>query len=170
MTANVAAVVVAAGRGLRAGGDLPKQYRELLGEPFIRPTLAALAGHSAISLVQPVIHPAAAALFRAASADLALLPPVHGGASRQASVRAGLEALEPHRPELVLVHDAARPFLSKALIRRAIAPGRESGAAVPVLGVADTVKTVDAAAHLTATPPPPPLRLPPTPHAFASTP
>src|SRR5258708_6608443 len=53
MTANVAAVVVAAGRGLRAGGDLPKQYRELLGEPVIRPSLAALAGHSGISLVQP---------------------------------------------------------------------------------------------------------------------
>jgi len=130
MTANVAAVVVAAGRGLRAGGDLPKQYRELLGEPVIRPSLAALAGHSGISLVQPVIHPAAAALFRAASADLALLPPVHGGASRQASVRAGLEALEPHRPELVLVHDAARPFLSKALITRAIVAPKPANAQV----------------------------------------
>src|SRR6266446_2401411 len=166
MTANVAAVVVAAGRGLRAGGDLPKQYRELLGEPVIRPSLAALAGHSGISLVQPVIHPAAAALFRAASADLALLPPVHGGASRQASVRAGLEALEPHRPELVLVHDAARPFLSKALITRAIVAGRESGAAVPVLGVADTVKTVDTAGHVMDTLDRARLRMVQTPQAF----
>src|SRR5262245_9557134 len=70
MAAEVAAVVVAAGRGLRAGGDPPKQYRELLGEPVIRPSLAALAEHSGISLVQPVIHPDDAALFRAASADL----------------------------------------------------------------------------------------------------
>src|SRR5260370_13515401 len=166
MAANVAAVVVAAGRGLRAGGDLPKQYRELLGEPVIRPSLAALAAHSGISLVQPVIHPDDGALFRAASADLALLPPVHGGASRQASVHAGLEALEPHRPELVLVHDAARPFLSKALITRAIAAGRESGAAVPVLGVADTVKTVDAAGHVMDTPDPARPPIGPGPHAF----
>src|SRR5258708_1322550 len=166
MTANVAAVVVAAGRGLRAGGDLPKQYRELLGEPVIRPSLAALAGHSGISLVQPVIHPAAAALFRAASADLALLPPVHGGASRQASVRAGLEALEPHRPQLVLVHDAARPFLSRALVPREIGAGRERGAAVPVLGVADTVKTVDTAGHVMDTLDRARLRMVQTPQAF----
>src|SRR5438034_8710025 len=93
MAGKVAAVVVAAGRGLRAGGDLPKQYRQVFGEPVIRPSLAALAGHAGISLVQPVIHPADAALFSAASAGLALLPPVHGGASRQASVRAGLEEI-----------------------------------------------------------------------------
>src|SRR5436190_1460231 len=140
MAANVAAVVVAGGRGLRAGGDLPKQYRELLGEPVLRLSVAALAEHSGISLVQAVIHQDDAALFKAASADLALLPPVCGGASRQASVCAGLEALEPHRPDVVLVHDAARPFLSDALITRAIAAGRESGAAVPVLAVAEAVK------------------------------
>src|SRR5260221_3829090 len=166
MTANVAAVVVAAGRGLRAGGDLPKQYRELLGEPVIRPSLAALAAHSGISWVQPVIHPDDGALFGAASADLALLPPVHGGASRQASVHAGLEAWEPHGPDLVLVHDAARPFLSKALITRPVAAGRESGAAVPVLGVADTVKTVDAAGHVMDTLDRARLRMVQTPQAF----
>src|SRR5260221_8599967 len=166
MTANVAAVVVAAGRGLRASGDLPKQYSELVGGPVIRTSLDALAGHSGISLVQPVIHPAAAALFRAASADLALLPPVHGGASRQASVRAGLEALEPHRPGLVVVHDAARPFLSKALIPRASVAGGGGGAAVPVLGVADTVKTVDTAGHVMDTLDRARLRMVQTPQAF----
>ena len=167
MAASVAAVIVAAGRGLRAGGDLPKQYRQVLGEPAIRSSLIALASHAGISLVQPVIHPDDAALFRAASGGLALLPAVPGGASRQASVRAGLEAVQSHHPELVLVHDAARPFASHALITRAIAAGRASGAAVPVIPVADTVKTVDAAGYVTGTIDRTPMRMVQTPQAFA---
>src|SRR5262252_1439800 len=114
MTETIAAVVVAAGRGLRAGGPLPKQYRHILGEPVIRPSLAALARHEGISAVQPVIHRDDAGLFRSAVAGLDLLPPVYGGAARQDSVRAGLEALAPRRPQFVLVHDAARPFASPA--------------------------------------------------------
>jgi 2-C-methyl-D-erythritol 4-phosphate cytidylyltransferase/2-C-methyl-D-erythritol 2,4-cyclodiphosphate synthase len=162
----VAAVVVAAGRGLRAGGDRPKQYRQILGEPVIRPSLAALATHGDISLVQPVVHPDDAALYQTAIAGLDLLAPVPGGATRQASVRAGLEALAPRRPELVLVHDAARPFASAALITRAIAAARASGAAVPVLPVADTVKTVDAAGTVTGTVDRAQLRMVQTPQAF----
>src|SRR3954453_3223878 len=110
MAGIVAAVVVAGGRGLRAGGDRPKQYRKLAGQPAIRPSLALLADHRQISVVQPVIHPDDMALYEAASAGLDLLPPVLGGSTRQASVRAGLEALEVRQPEVVLVHDAARPF------------------------------------------------------------
>jgi len=166
MTTKVAAVVVAAGRGLRAGGDLPKQYRCILGEPMIRPSLAALAGHVGISAVQPVIHGDDAALFQAAVAGIDLLPPVHGGASRQASVRAGLRALENHRPDLVLVHDAARPFASDALITRAIAAAGTSGAAVPVIAVADTVKTVDPTGCVTGTIDRAHLRMVQTPQAF----
>ena len=166
---KVAAVVVAAGRGLRAGGDLPKQYRQILGEPVIRPSLATLAGHGAISAVQPVIHPDDAALYRPATEGLALLPAVHGGASRQASVCAGLEALEPLAPALVLVHDAARPFASETLITRAIAAAQASGAAVPVVAVADTVKTVDAAGVVTGTIDRAHLRLVQTPQAFGFT-
>ena len=93
MLGKVAAVVVAAGRGLRAGGDVPKQYRQFLGEPVIRPSIATLVRHGEISLVQPVIHPDDAVLFALAVAGLDLLSPVAGGATRQASVRAGLEAL-----------------------------------------------------------------------------
>ena len=163
---KVAAVVVAAGRGLRAGGDLPKQYRCILGEPMIRPSLAALAGHNEISTVQPVIHGDDAALFQAATAGIDLLPPVQGGASRQASVRAGLRALESHHPDLVLVHDAARPFASDALITRAIAAAGTSGAAVPVIAVADTVKTVDATGCVTGTIDRAQLRMVQTPQAF----
>lgn len=166
MSESVAAIVVAAGRGLRAGGDLPKQYRHVLGEPVIRSSLAALAGHGGIHAVQPVIHVDDDALFRAAVGDLDLLPPVAGGASRQASVRAGLEALEAHRPDLVLVHDAARPFLSNALITRSIDAARRTGAAVPVIAVADTVKTVDAGGFVTGTIDRAHLRLVQTPQAF----
>jgi 2-C-methyl-D-erythritol 4-phosphate cytidylyltransferase / 2-C-methyl-D-erythritol 2,4-cyclodiphosphate synthase len=166
MASGVAAVVVAGGRGLRAGGDLPKQYRQIFGEPVIRPSLAALANHAGVSLVQPVIHADDAALFRAASVGISVLSPVHGGATRQASVRAGLEALQPHGPQLVLVHDAARPFASEALIARAIAAGRASGAAVPVIAVADTVKTVDAAGCVTGTIDRAHLRMVQTPQVF----
>jgi 2-C-methyl-D-erythritol 4-phosphate cytidylyltransferase / 2-C-methyl-D-erythritol 2,4-cyclodiphosphate synthase len=166
MTGTVAAVVVAAGRGLRVGGDLPKQYRQILGEPVIRPSLATLAGHGAIAAVQPVVHPDDMSLFRQATAGLRLLPPVNGGATRQASVRAGLEALEPRAPDIVLVHDAARPFASAALLTRAIAAARASGAAVPVVAVADTVKSVDAAGAVTGTIDRAQLRLVQTPQAF----
>jgi 2-C-methyl-D-erythritol 4-phosphate cytidylyltransferase/2-C-methyl-D-erythritol 2,4-cyclodiphosphate synthase len=133
---------------------------------MIRPSLAALAGHNGISAVQPVIHGDDAALFQAAVAGIDLLPPVHGGASRQASVRAGLRALESHRPDLVLVHDAARPFASDALITRAIAAAGTSGAAVPVIAVADTVKTVDSTGCVTGTIDRAQLRMVQTPQAF----
>jgi 2-C-methyl-D-erythritol 4-phosphate cytidylyltransferase/2-C-methyl-D-erythritol 2,4-cyclodiphosphate synthase len=173
MAGMVAAVVVAAGRGLRVGGDLPKQYRAILGEPVIRPSLATLAGHAGISGVQPVVHPDDAALYRAAVAGLELLPPVPGGATRQASVRAGLEALHARRPappELVLVHDAARPFASADLITRAIAAARQHAAAVPVIAIADTVKSVDAAGIVTGTIDRANLRIVQTPQAFAFAP
>jgi 2-C-methyl-D-erythritol 4-phosphate cytidylyltransferase/2-C-methyl-D-erythritol 2,4-cyclodiphosphate synthase len=163
---KVAAVVVAAGRGLRAGGDLPKQYRSILGEPVIRPSLATLARHASVSAVQPVIHPDDAELYGRAIDGLDILPPVHGGASRQASVCAGLEALVPHGPDVVLVHDAARPFASAALVARAIAAAQTSGAAVPVIAVADTVKTVDTAGCVTGTLDRAHLRLVQTPQAF----
>jgi 2-C-methyl-D-erythritol 4-phosphate cytidylyltransferase/2-C-methyl-D-erythritol 2,4-cyclodiphosphate synthase len=166
MADGVAAVVVAAGRGLRAGGELPKQYRQLLGEPMIRPSLAALARHREVSVVQPVTHRDDARNYQRAIDGLDLLPPIEGGASRQASVRAGLEALAKLDPELVLVHDAARPFVSDILITRAIAAARASGAAVPVIAVSDTVKTVDAEGVVTGTLDRESLRIVQTPQAF----
>ena len=167
MNGVVAAVVVAAGRGFRAGGDGPKQYREVGGEPVIRTSLKGLAGHPGIAMVQPVIHPDDRDLFRAAAAGLGVLEPVFGGATRQASVRAGLEALSSRRPDLVLVHDAARPFASAALIARGIAAAGASGAAIPAVAVADTVKTVDASGVVTGTLERGQLRLVQTPQAFA---
>jgi 2-C-methyl-D-erythritol 4-phosphate cytidylyltransferase/2-C-methyl-D-erythritol 2,4-cyclodiphosphate synthase len=165
----VAAVLVAAGRGVRAGGagaePPPKQYRALAGEPVIRASLKTLAGHPGVAMVQPVIHPDDASLFEAASTGLHVLPPVFGGATRQASVRAGLEALSQREPDLVLVHDAARPFASAALISRAIAAGRD-GAAIPALPIPDTVKIVDPAGAVTGTIARDWLRAVQTPQAF----
>jgi 2-C-methyl-D-erythritol 4-phosphate cytidylyltransferase/2-C-methyl-D-erythritol 2,4-cyclodiphosphate synthase len=135
----VAAVVVAAGRGTRAGGARPKQYQEFRGVPVIRTAIAAFAEHPGVGLVQPVIHPADIDQYQAAITGLHILEPVSGGATRQDSVLAGLVALEPHRPRRVLVHDAARPFVTSALIERAIAT---QGAAVPALPVTDTIKLV----------------------------
>ncbi|MFZ3360885.1 MAG: 2-C-methyl-D-erythritol 4-phosphate cytidylyltransferase, partial [Xanthobacteraceae bacterium] len=110
MTGQVAVVVVAAGRGERAGGDVPKQYRDIAGEPMIRATLRAFLDHAPIGVVQTVIHPGDEGIYRAATVDLQnLAAPVAGGATRQASVRAGLEALAADEPELILIHDAARP-------------------------------------------------------------
>ena len=166
MTSVVAAVVVAAGRGLRAGGGGPKQYRQISGEPVIRLSLKTLTGHPAIAMVQPVIHPDDLALFQAAASGFRLLEPVLGGATRQASVRAGLEALSERRPDLVLVHDAARPFASAALISRGIESVRAGGGAIPALPVADTIKTVDASGAVTGTLERAQLRLVQTPQAF----
>jgi 2-C-methyl-D-erythritol 4-phosphate cytidylyltransferase / 2-C-methyl-D-erythritol 2,4-cyclodiphosphate synthase len=163
----VAAVIVAAGRGHRAGGDIPKQYRKVAGAPVIRPTLSAFSSHPDIDVVQPVIHSDDEDLFRAASGGLKnLLQPVTGGATRQSSVHAGLQALQARAPEIVLIHDAARPFLSGALISRAIEAARTNGAAVPGIAIADTVKKIDQAARVTETLDRSELRMVQTPQAF----
>src|SRR6188474_261620 len=122
MGPSVAAVVVAAGRGVRAGGSLPKQYRELAGEPVIRSSLSLFAWHGQIGAVQAVIHPDDAGAYEAAAKGLRLLAPVLGGATRQASVRAGLEALSSRVPDIVLVHDAARPFCRANWFRARLSP------------------------------------------------
>jgi 2-C-methyl-D-erythritol 4-phosphate cytidylyltransferase/2-C-methyl-D-erythritol 2,4-cyclodiphosphate synthase len=166
MAGIVAAVIVAAGRGLRAGGGLPKQYRPLPGGTAIERSLALFCGHDEVSLVQPVIHPDDQDAFESVTAGLRLLPPVPGGATRQDSVRSGLEALSARRPDLVLIHDAARPFASPELISRAIAAASQRGAAVPVLPVADTIKIVNTEGLVTGTLDRSTLRAVQTPQAF----
>ncbi len=165
MAGGVAAVIVAAGRGSRAGGDVPKPYRRLGGEPMIRMSLGLFSAHADIKVVQPVIHADDVALYDAAAAGLPLLPAVFGGATRQASVQAGLEALTAHRPDIVLVHDAARPFASPALIARAVAAAA-NGAAIPGIALADTVKSVDAKDRVAQTLDRAQLRAVQTPQAF----
>jgi 2-C-methyl-D-erythritol 4-phosphate cytidylyltransferase/2-C-methyl-D-erythritol 2,4-cyclodiphosphate synthase len=166
MGPSVAAVIVAAGRGLRAGGSLPKQYRELAGEPVIRSSLSLFAWHGQIGAVQAVIHPDDRGAYEAAAKGLRLLPPVPGGATRQASVRAGLEALAARAPDIVLIHDAARPFCSTELVSRAIVACGETGAAIPALEVTDTIKRVDGDGHVAGTIDRAQLRAVQTPQAF----
>ncbi len=168
MAGMVAAVIVAAGRGERAGGEVPKQYRAVSGQPLLRSSLAAFLGHDEIGIVQPVINRADERFYRAAVSGLKKLPaPVAGGATRQASVRAGLEALALRSPDLVLIHDAARPFLSGDLISRAVAAGRARAAAVPAVAVTDTVKRIDADDRIAETLDRSYLRMVQTPQAFA---
>ena len=165
--AGVAAVIVAAGRGLRAGADMPKQFRQIGGAPMIRRSLLMFVEHAKVGAVQTVIHQDDVAMFQSSVAGLDVLPPVFGGATRQNSVRAGLEALAPRQPDIVLIHDAARPYASAALVSRAIAAAERSGAAIPALPVTDTVKTVDADGLVDKTLDRNALRLVQTPQSFA---
>jgi len=168
MAKTVAAVIVAAGRGERAGADIPKQYRQIAGEPMIRSTLRTFLSHPRIDLVQPVINPSDAKTYERAVTGLkGLLPATAGGATRQASVRAGLEALATRAPALVLIHDAARPFVSATLIDRAINAGRAASAAVPGVALADTVKAIDDRAVVIQTLDRERLRVVQTPQAFS---
>ncbi len=140
---KVVALVVAAGRGRRFGGDLPKQYQDLAGRPILRHTLAVLASNPAIHAVRAVIHPDDADLYRMAAQGLPLLPFVHGGETRQDSVRLGLESLVSESPDLVLIHDGARPFVDAGIIGRVIAALADHPGALPALAVTDTLKRAD---------------------------
>ena len=172
MTTSLTILVVAAGRGSRVGGGTPKQYLPLAGRALLSRTLDALAAAGAPILV--VTHPDDDARYAAATADVSastaalLQPPVHGGVTRQESVRNGLAALgrlDP-APELVLIHDGARPFPTSALLDRARAAAAAEGAAVPGSLVHDTIKQVDEAGRIVATPQRKALRAVQTPQAF----
>src|SRR5262245_61636019 len=105
---RAAAIIVAAGRGLRAGPGGPKQYRVLNGRSVLARAMAPFCEHAGVSAVQPVRNPDDGEIFAQATAGLTYRAPVDGGATRQASVRAGLEALASDPPDVVLIHDAAR--------------------------------------------------------------
>jgi 2-C-methyl-D-erythritol 4-phosphate cytidylyltransferase/2-C-methyl-D-erythritol 2,4-cyclodiphosphate synthase len=140
---KTAALVVAAGRGQRFGGSLPKQYATLAGVPLLRHSLQAFAAHPAIAEVRAVIHPDDRPLYDAAAAGLDLAEPVAGGRSRQESVLRGLESLAGAAPAQVLIHDGARPFVSAAVIDRVVAALAESPGAIAALPVVDTLKQGD---------------------------
>jgi 2-C-methyl-D-erythritol 4-phosphate cytidylyltransferase / 2-C-methyl-D-erythritol 2,4-cyclodiphosphate synthase len=138
--AGTVALVVAAGRGQRFGGDRPKQYELLAGRPLLAWSLAAFARHPSVTAVRAVIHPDDRPLYADAAAGLDLLDPVHGGAERQESVLRGLESLVPLNPERVLIHDGARPNPGSAVIDAVIAALRSHIGAIPALPVTDTLK------------------------------
>ncbi|MEQ8194867.1 MAG: bifunctional 2-C-methyl-D-erythritol 4-phosphate cytidylyltransferase/2-C-methyl-D-erythritol 2,4-cyclodiphosphate synthase [Rhodospirillales bacterium] len=134
------ALIVAAGRGSRFGGELPKQYTLLAGEPVLRHTVSAFLHHPRIDSVRVVIHRDDRDLYDRAVGPLDLLEPVGGGATRQDSVRLGLESLEAVGAETVLIHDAARPFVDRALIGRVLDSLRDYPGAIPAVAVSDTLK------------------------------
>src|SRR5215469_10148977 len=163
---RTAAILVAAGRGLRAGAGGPKQYRAIGGQTVMFRAMQPFCDHPRITAVQPVLNPDDTAMFNAAVAGLRHQPAANGGATRQASVHAGLEALVGQKPDIVLIHDAARPFVSQALISRAIDAANRTGAAIPVIAVADTIKLVDEGGNVADTPERARLRIAQTPQAF----
>jgi 2-C-methyl-D-erythritol 4-phosphate cytidylyltransferase/2-C-methyl-D-erythritol 2,4-cyclodiphosphate synthase len=163
---RTAAILVAAGRGLRAGSGGPKQYRTIGGQTVIFRAMQAFCQHPDIFAVQPVVSPDDTALFNDAVASLRHAPPANGGATRQASVHAGLEALVAEKPDIVLIHDAARPFVTSAVISRAIEAAGRTGAAVPAIPVTDTIKLVGDAGDVEGTPERARLRIAQTPQAF----
>src|SRR5271154_6832742 len=149
---RTAAIIVAAGRGLRAGSGGPKQYRSIGGQTVIFRAMQPFCQHPQIFAVQPVLNPDDLLIFKEAVSALRHQPPAEGGATRQASVHAGLEALADQKPDVVLIHDAARPFVTAALISRAIDAAARTGAAVPAIAVTDTVKLVDDNGNVAAPP------------------
>lgn len=137
---TVAAVIVAGGSGLRAGGEKPKQYQLIGGRPVIWWTLKAFLGHPGVAHVQPVIGEGHEEMFAESVAGLDVPLPVIGGSTRQDSCRIGVEAVERHDPTKVLIHDAARPFVSQDLISHVIAWLERFAAVIPGMPVAETLK------------------------------
>ena len=141
---SVAVLIVAAGRGARAASEsgTPKQYCSIGRVPMLERTIGAFASHPRVDDILVVIHPDDRALYETASRPFAarLLPVVPGGARRQDSVRAGLEALAREAPSSVLIHDAARPFVDAPLITRVIDSLETHEGALPCLPVTDTLK------------------------------
>lgn len=132
---KIAAILVAAGTGSRFGGDTPKQVLLLHGKPVLRHAAEALTGH--VDLLQPVGD---AALIGPALSGIPHLPIIPGGAERQDSVRAGLQALQPHAPDIVLVHDAARPIIPAGTVEAVLEALNSHSGAIPALAVSDTLK------------------------------
>lgn len=138
--AGCVALVVAAGRGARFGGGVPKQYRRLGGEALLRRTLLPLVEHAQVHAVRAIIHPEDRELYDAATNGLNLMDPAPGGDSRQESVLRGLESLADRAPETVLVHDAARPFVTRELVSRVLSALQSTPGAIPAMPVRDTLK------------------------------
>ncbi len=137
---KIAGLIVAAGRGVRAGGGIPKQYRDLNGQTVLRRSVLALLAHRDVEAVQVVIHSDDVNEYEAAVNGISgLLPVCIGGAERHDSVLAGLNALKGFAPDIVLIHDAARPLVSVNIIEEVINALETHAGAFPALPVVDAL-------------------------------
>ncbi|MDB2414604.1 bifunctional 2-C-methyl-D-erythritol 4-phosphate cytidylyltransferase/2-C-methyl-D-erythritol 2,4-cyclodiphosphate synthase [Rickettsiales bacterium] len=134
------ALIVAAGSGSRMGEEIPKQYMKLSGRELLNHAASAFLQNKNIDAVCVVYNPDYEQLYQNAVKDLDLLAPVIGGKTRQESVRLGLKAIEKFNPEIVMIHDAARPLVSQDLINRVFEKTKSHGAAIAALEVEDTIK------------------------------
>ena len=148
---DTVALVVAAGRGERFGAELPKQYLTLAGAPLLRHSLATLACHPAVGALRAVIQDEHRAFYDTAAAGLDLLDPVPGGATRQDSVRPGLESLRDDPPRRVLIHDGARPLVSHAVVDRILEGLDTAPGAIAAVPMTDTLKRGDAEQRIAGT-------------------
>ena len=149
--ARTVALVLAGGRGTRAGGGVPKQYRRIAGVPMMRLTLAAFAAHPRIDAVRAVIHPDDRQSYAELCGDLGLPEPAHGGETRQESSYNGLKSLESLAPDNVLIQDAARPFTDPGTIERVIDALGQAPGAIAAVPVIDTIKRGGAGDRVAAT-------------------
>ncbi|WP_432450163.1 bifunctional 2-C-methyl-D-erythritol 4-phosphate cytidylyltransferase/2-C-methyl-D-erythritol 2,4-cyclodiphosphate synthase [Aliiroseovarius marinus] len=132
---NTAVIIVAAGRGTRAGAGLPKQWRQIAGAPVAAHTVARFRAHAGTGQIVLVIHPD----DHGFADQIEGVTLVHGGATRDASVMAGLEALENTAPDHVLIHDVARPLVPDAVIEAVIEALDAHPGAAPALPVTDAL-------------------------------
>jgi len=144
MAEKTIALLVAAGNASRMGQDLPKPYLQLGQETLLKRTVRAFMEHPAIDGVRVVIKREHHPYYKKALEGLTLFPCVIGGATRQESVRLGLESIAHRLPERVLIHDIARPLASPALISRVVDALKTHTAVVPAITITDTVKRTKA--------------------------
>lgn len=138
---RICALIVAAGEGRRVGGDVPKQYRSIAGVPVLARTIGAIRAGAPDADIVVVINPLHRDLYDAATVGLGLAEPVSGGQTRAESVARGLAALASANPDIVLIQDAARPFVSAALVHQLIsAVTSDADGALPGLRVSDSLK------------------------------
>ena len=135
-----AALILAGGAGTRFGDSVPKQYELVAGKPILRHTVEVFCGHPRIDLVRVIIGAGDTQRHAAATTGLPVSEPVAGGSTRQKSGLAGLESMVNDPPELVLIHDAARPLVDRLIIDRIIDALRTAPAALPALAIDDTLK------------------------------
>ena len=137
------AIIVAAGSGTRAGGEIPKQYQIIGGKPVIAHTVQAFLNHPQIDGVSIVIGKDHQQYFYDALSDFDLPAPIIGGDTRQQSVFNGLQSIAQHNPDRVLIHDAARPFISAQVINNVISALGKVECAIPTVDVVDTITQVE---------------------------